>query len=117
MIVASQALDVDLLSNSDLIEKQEDLTVQTAVWFYKINKIDDTAKQGDFAATTQIINGKLKCNGGLAAASTTHWNFFYLCKYSSLHVSYSGNIRKLIRYFSLLEKIDQVINRNKVYKR
>jgi predicted chitinase len=62
-------LGVDLLSNPDLVEKQQDLAVKTAVWFYKKNKMDGPAKQGDFAATTRIINGKLECDGGSGAAN------------------------------------------------
>ncbi|CAF1343350.1 unnamed protein product [Adineta ricciae] len=65
---AGRSLGVDLLSDPDLIEKQQDLAVKTAIWFYKTNKMDVPAKQGDFAATTRIINGKLECNGGSGAA-------------------------------------------------
>ncbi|UJR34723.1 hypothetical protein I4U23_027500 [Adineta vaga] len=66
---AGKALGVDLLSDPDLVEKQQDLGVKTAIWFYKTNKMDIPAKQGDFAATTRIINGKLECNGGSGAAN------------------------------------------------
>ncbi|CAF1376746.1 unnamed protein product, partial [Adineta ricciae] len=65
---AGRSLGVDLLSDPDLIEKQQDLAVKTAIWFYKTNKMDVPAKQGDFAATTRIINGKLECSGGSGAA-------------------------------------------------
>ncbi|CAF1333069.1 unnamed protein product [Rotaria sordida] len=40
------------------------LAVKTAVWFYNANNMAGPAKQGDFAATTRIINGALECNGG-----------------------------------------------------
>jgi len=61
---AGQALGVDLLNNPDLVEHQQDLAVKTAVWFYNANNMAGPAKQGDFAATTRIINGALECNGG-----------------------------------------------------
>jgi hypothetical protein len=61
---AGQALGVDLLSNPDLVEQQQDLAVKTAIWFYNSNNMAGPAKQGDFAATTRIINGALECNGG-----------------------------------------------------
>jgi len=38
--------------------------VKTAVWFYQTNNMAVPARQGDFAATTRIINGPLECNGG-----------------------------------------------------
>lgn len=66
---AGIALGVDLLSNPDWLEQKDDLAVKTAIWFYKTNKMDGPAKQGDFAATTRIINGKLECNGGSGAAN------------------------------------------------
>ena len=61
---AGQALGVDLLSNPDLVEQQQDLAVKTAVWFYNANNMAGPARQGDFAATTRIINGALECSGG-----------------------------------------------------
>ncbi|CAF1229494.1 unnamed protein product [Didymodactylos carnosus] len=64
---AGQALGVDLLSNPDLVEQRADLAVKTAVWFYNSNNMAGPAKQGDFAATTRIINGQLECNGGAGA--------------------------------------------------
>ena len=66
---AGKALGVDLLSNPDLVEQRQDLAVQTAVWFFQINKMDVPARQGDFAATTRIINGQQECNGGPGAAN------------------------------------------------
>jgi len=47
-----------------LVEQQQDVGVKTAVWFYNQNKMGTPAKQGDFAATTRIINGQLECHGG-----------------------------------------------------
>ena len=64
---AGQALGVDLLSNPDLVEQRQDLAVKTAIWFYNANNMAGPAKQGDFAATTRIINGALECNGGSGA--------------------------------------------------
>ncbi|CAF3297812.1 unnamed protein product [Rotaria socialis] len=61
---AGRALGVDLLNNPDLVEQQQDLAVKTAIWFYNANNMAGPAKQGDFAATTRIINGALECNGG-----------------------------------------------------
>lgn len=58
---------MDLLANPDRVEKEQDLAVKTAVWFYTTNKMDVPAKKGDFAATTRIINGKLECDGGPGA--------------------------------------------------
>ncbi|CAF1003860.1 unnamed protein product [Adineta steineri] len=66
---AGKALDVDLLNNPDAVAQQPSLAVQTAVWFYRTNKMEEPARRGDFAATTDIINGKLECNGGSNAAN------------------------------------------------
>ena len=57
-------MNIDLLNNPDLVEQQEDLAVKTAIWFYNANNMGTPAKEGDFAATTRIINGQLECNGG-----------------------------------------------------
>jgi chitinase len=64
---AGQSLGVDLLSNPDLVEQRQDLAVKTAIWFYNTNNMANPARQGDFAATTKIINGQLECNGGPGA--------------------------------------------------
>jgi len=61
---AGKALTIDLLNNPDLVEQQQDVAVKTAVWFYNINNMANPARQGDFATTTQIINGAMECNGG-----------------------------------------------------
>ncbi|CAF0745575.1 unnamed protein product [Adineta steineri] len=61
---AGQALGLDLLNNPDLVEQRQDVAVKTAIWFYNANNMAAPAKQGDFAATTRIINGALECNGG-----------------------------------------------------
>ncbi|CAF3469453.1 unnamed protein product [Rotaria sp. Silwood1] len=66
---AGRALGIDLLNNPDLVEQQQDLAVKTAVWFYNSNNMAGPAKQGDFAATTRIINGQLECNGGPGAGN------------------------------------------------
>jgi predicted chitinase len=64
---AGQALGVDLLAEPDLVEQREDLAVKTALWFYNTNRMDVPARQGDFAATTRIINGQIECNTGSAS--------------------------------------------------
>ncbi|CAF1121649.1 unnamed protein product [Rotaria sordida] len=61
---AGKALGIDLLNSPDLVEQQQDIAVKTAVWFYNANNMAGPAKQGDFAATTRIINGALECNRG-----------------------------------------------------
>jgi predicted chitinase len=65
---AGKALSLDLLNNPDWVEQREDLAVKTAVWYYQTNKMDGPARQGDFAATTRIINGPVECNNGPGAA-------------------------------------------------
>ena len=64
---AGKALGLDLLGNPDLVSQQQDVAVKTAIWFYQTNKMVDPARQGDFAATTRIINGAQECNGGPGA--------------------------------------------------
>ena len=66
---AGQTLNFDLLSYPELVEIQQDLAILTALWYYKANGIDVLAQQGDFAATTRKINGKLECDGGPNAAN------------------------------------------------
>ena len=66
---AGQSLGVDLLSNPDLVEEQLVLSVKTALWYYKTNGMDVPAQQGDFAATTRILNGAIECNGGPGATN------------------------------------------------
>ena len=66
---AGQVLNVDLLSDPDLVESRQDLAILTALWFYRTNGIDVFAQQGDFAETTRKINGALECDGGPNAAS------------------------------------------------
>ena len=66
---AGQALGLDLLNNPDLVDGQQDVAVETAVWFFQANNMVDPARQGDFAATTRIINGAQECDGGPGAAN------------------------------------------------
>jgi predicted chitinase len=66
---AGKTLGLDLLNNPDLVEERQDVAVKTAVWFYQAHNMDGPARQGDFAATTRIINGKLECDGGSGAAN------------------------------------------------
>jgi predicted chitinase len=61
---AGQALAIDLLNNPDLVEQQQDVAVKTAIWFYYENGMANPARQGNFAATTRIINGQFECDGG-----------------------------------------------------
>jgi len=66
---AGNALGLDLLNNPDLVSQQQDVAVKTAVWFFQTNNMVGPARQGDFAATTRIINGAQECNGGPGAAN------------------------------------------------
>ena len=61
---AGQALNLDLLNNPDMVAQQQDVAVKTAVWFFQANSMVGPARQGDFAATTRILNGPVECNGG-----------------------------------------------------
>ncbi|CAF1166232.1 unnamed protein product [Rotaria sp. Silwood1] len=61
---AGQDLGVDLLNDPDKVENDPTLAVNTAIWFYKVNNMAGPAQQGDFAATTRIINGKQECDNG-----------------------------------------------------
>ena len=54
---AGQSLDLDLLNNPDLVSQRQDIAVKTALWFYQANNMVTPARQGDFAATTRILNG------------------------------------------------------------
>ena len=60
---------MDLLNNPDMVAEEQDVAVKTAVWFFQENNMVEPARQGDFAATTRIINGPRECNGELGAAS------------------------------------------------
>jgi predicted chitinase len=64
---AGQALGLDLLNNPDLVDHEQDVAVKTAVWFFQSNNMVGPAREGDFAATTRIINGRVECNGGQGA--------------------------------------------------
>jgi len=66
---AGKALGLDLLNNPDLVSQRQDVAVKTAVWFYRTNNMAGPAQQGDFAATTRIINGQQECNGGPGATN------------------------------------------------
>jgi predicted chitinase len=66
---AGKSIGLDLLNNPDLVSQQQDVAVKTAIWFYQANNMAGPAQQGDFAATTRIINGKVECNGGSGAAN------------------------------------------------
>jgi len=61
---AGAALAVNLLHNPDLVANDPNLSVTTALWFYTANNMNTPAQQGNFAATTKIINGALECNHG-----------------------------------------------------
>lgn len=64
---AGKALGIDLLQNPDLVSQRQDIAVRTAIWFYEANQMAGPARQGDFAATTRIINGAQECDGGPGA--------------------------------------------------
>ena len=66
---AGQSLGLDLLNSPDTVSQQEDVAVKAAVWFFQANNMVDPARQGDFAATTRILNGPQECNGGPEAAN------------------------------------------------
>ncbi len=66
---AGNALGSNLLNNPDLVSQQQGIAVKTAIWFYQTNNMNIPAQQGDFAATTRIINGAQECNGGPEAAN------------------------------------------------
>ncbi len=66
---AGESIGLDLLNNPDLASQQQDVAVKTALWFYQTNNMAVPAQQGDFAATTRIINGKVECDGGPGAAN------------------------------------------------
>ncbi len=59
---AGQALNLDLLSNPDLVVQSDRIAVATAIWYYKTTGMNEPASQGDFANTTHILN-KYECNG------------------------------------------------------
>jgi predicted chitinase len=61
---AGNALGLDLLNNPDLVSEEQDVAVKTAIWFFEANNMTSPAEQGDFAATTRIINGPQECDGG-----------------------------------------------------
>lgn len=54
----------DIFQNPDLVETDLDLAVQTALWFWDVNGISTYARGGQFAATTDKINGAVECRGG-----------------------------------------------------
>jgi predicted chitinase len=64
---AGAAIGLDLLNNPDLVSEKQSIAVKTAVWFFQANNMDGPAQQGNFAATTRIINGPQECNGGPGA--------------------------------------------------
>ncbi len=66
---AGNALGLNLLNNPDLVSQQQGIAVKTAIWFYQTNNMNIPAQQGDFAATTRIINGPQEVNGGPEAAN------------------------------------------------
>ena len=66
---AGKALGLNLLANPDLVSQRQDVAVKTAVWFYQANQMAGPAQQGDFAATTRIINGAQECDGGPGTAN------------------------------------------------
>ncbi len=59
---AGQALDLDLLSNPDLVAQSDQVAALTAIWYYQTTGMNIPASRGDFAGTTRILNN-YECNG------------------------------------------------------
>ncbi|CAF1338047.1 unnamed protein product [Didymodactylos carnosus] len=57
-------VSLDLLNNSDWVSERPDVAVQTAVWHFSVTSMFVPARQGDFAATSRIINEIQECDGG-----------------------------------------------------
>lgn len=53
---AGKALRLDLLDDPDKVATDEVIACKTAIWFWKENKMDVPAKQGQFGQTTRILN-------------------------------------------------------------
>jgi predicted chitinase len=59
---AGNALGLNLLANPDRVAQSERLAAATAVWYYNATGMSAPAQQGNFAATTSILN-IYECNG------------------------------------------------------
>jgi predicted chitinase len=57
---AGQALGVDLLADPNQVASSHKLACATALWFWKVNHMDQPARQGNFGVTTRIMN-KTEC--------------------------------------------------------
>ena len=57
---AGQALGIDLLKNPEKVAESDAVAAATGMWFWNANNIGQPARQGNFGATTQIINS-LEC--------------------------------------------------------
>ncbi|CAF3913873.1 unnamed protein product [Rotaria sp. Silwood2] len=53
---AGDALGVDLLKNPEQVAESDTLAAATALWFWNANNMGQPAREGNFGATTQIIN-------------------------------------------------------------
>jgi hypothetical protein len=49
-------LDVDLVSNPDLLARRKDLAAKAAVWYWTTNNIGPVADRGDFRGVCRLIN-------------------------------------------------------------
>ncbi|CAF4091107.1 unnamed protein product, partial [Rotaria sp. Silwood1] len=57
---AGEALGVDLLKNPELIAESDTLAAATALWYWNANNMGEPARQGNFGATTKLIN-RIEC--------------------------------------------------------
>jgi chitinase len=57
---AGKAIGIDLLKNPEKVAESDTLAAATALWFWNANNMGQPAREGNFAATTQIIN-KIEC--------------------------------------------------------
>lgn len=53
---AGQVLGVDLLADPDQVTSSHKLACAVALWFWNVNQMDKPAREGNFGATTRIIN-------------------------------------------------------------
>ncbi|CAF1060314.1 unnamed protein product [Didymodactylos carnosus] len=76
---AGQALGADLLGNPDLVAQSDRLACATALWFWNANGMAGPAQQGNFAATTRIINGALECGQSYQQNRINHYQKVRRC--------------------------------------
>jgi predicted chitinase len=59
---AGKALGHDLLKQPDLVQKSERIAAATAIWYFLETGMNELAKEGHFAGTTEKINS-YECTG------------------------------------------------------